>query len=67
MYFKSLEKMIRLKIIEYKFFGNVPEDIIADELYVSKTTVRTYINDIYFEIGILATFNNLINKSMFAS
>ena len=26
-----------------------------------------YINDIYFEIGILATFNNLINKSMFAS
>lgn len=58
---------IRLKIIEYKFFGNVPEDIIADELYVSKTTVRTYINDIYFEIGILATFNNLINKSMFNS
>lgn len=58
---------IKLKIIEYKFFGNVPEDIIADELYVSKTTVRTYINDIYFEIGILATFNNLINRSMFAS
>lgn len=50
-----------------KFWGNVPEDIIADELYTSKTTVRTYINDIYFEIGILATFNNLINKSMFAS
>ena len=37
------------------------------ELYVSKTTVRTYINDIYFEVGILATFNNLINKGMFAS
>ena len=57
----------KLKVIEYKFFGNIPEDIIADELYVSKTTVRTYINDIYFEIGILATFNNLINKSMFSS
>ena len=58
---------IKLKIIEYKFLGNVSEDIIADELYVSKTTLRTYINDIYFEIGILAIFNNLINKSMFAS
>ena len=46
---------------------NIPEDVIADELYVSKTTVRTYINDIYFEVGILATFNNLINKGMFAS
>ncbi len=57
----------RLKVIEYKFFGNVPEDIIADELYVSKTTVRTYINDIYFEIGILATFNNLITKNIFNS
>ena len=57
----------KLKVIEYKFFGNIPEDIIADELYVSKTTVRTYINDIYFEIGIMATFNNLINKSMFSS
>lgn len=57
----------KLKVIEYKFFGNIPEDIIADELYVSKTTVRTYINDIYFEVGILATFNNLINKSMFSS
>lgn len=54
----------KLKVIEYKFFGNIPEDIIADELYVSKTTVRTYINDIYFEIGILATFNNLINKNI---
>ena len=37
------------------------------ETYVSKTTVRTYINDIYFEVGILATFNNLITKSMFSS
>ena len=54
----------KLKVVEYKFFGNIPEDIIADELYVSKTTVRTYINDIYFEIGILATFNNLINKNI---
>ena len=57
----------KLKVVEYKFFGNIPEDIIADELYVSKTTVRTYINDIYFEIGIQATLNNLINKSLFAS
>ena len=64
--FRKCDKT-KLKIVEYKFFGNIPEDIIADELYVSKTTVRTYINDIYFEIGILATFNNLINKSMFAS
>lgn len=54
----------KLKVIEYKFFGNIPEDIIAEELYVSKTTVRTYINDIYFEIGILATFNNLIAKGI---
>ncbi len=58
---------IKLKVVEYKFFGNIPEDVIADELYVSKTTVRTYINDIYFEVGILATFNNLITKSMFSS
>lgn len=57
----------KLKIIGYKFFGNIPEDIIADELYVSKTTVRTYINNIYFEIGILASFNNLINKSIMTS
>ena len=57
----------KLKVVEYKFFGNIPEDVIADELYVSKTTVRTYINDIYFEVGILATFNNLITKSMFSS
>ena len=57
----------KLKIVEYKFFGNIPEDIIADELYVSKSTVRSYLKDIYFEIGILATFNNLINKSMFSS
>jgi methyltransferase-like protein len=55
----------KLKVIEYKFFANIPEDIIADELYVSRTTVRTYINDIYFEIGILATFNNLISKNIF--
>ena len=54
----------KLKIIEYKFFGNVPEDIIADELYVSKTTVRTYINDIYFEIGILATLEGLIKNNI---
>ena len=57
----------KLKVVEYKFFGNIPEDVIADELYVSKTTVRTYINDIYFEVGIQATFNNLITKSMFSS
>lgn len=57
----------KLKVVEYKFFGNIPEDVIADELFVSKTTVRTYINDIYFEVGILATFNNLITKSMFSS
>lgn len=54
----------KLKVVEYKFFGNIPEDIIADELYVSKTTVRTYINDIYFEIGINAVFENLISKSV---
>lgn len=54
----------KLKVIEYKFFGNIPEDIIADELYVSKTTVRTYINDIYFEIGILSVLNNLIDKKV---
>lgn len=53
----------KLKVIEYKFFGNIPEDIIADELYVSKTTVRTYINDIYFEIGILATLEGLIKRN----
>ena len=57
----------KLKVVEYKFFGNIPEDVIADELYVSKTTVRTYINDIYFEVGIQATFSNLINKSMLSS
>lgn len=55
----------KLKIVEYKFFGNIPEDIIADELYISKSTVRSYLKDIYFEIGILATFNNLIAKSIF--
>ena len=40
---------------------------IADELYISKTMVRTYINDIYFEIGLMASFNNLINKSIMTS
>ena len=64
--FRKCDKT-KLKIVEYKFFGNIPEDIIADELYVSKSTVRSYLKDIYFEIGILATFNNLINKSMFSS
>lgn len=54
----------KLKIVEYKFFGNIPEDIIADELYVSKSTVRSYLKDIYFEIGILATLNNLISKNI---
>lgn len=54
----------KLKVIEYKFFGNVPEDIIAEELYISRTTVRTYIHDIYFEIGIIAIFENLISKSI---
>ena len=64
--FRKCDKT-KLKIVEYKFFGNIPEDIIADELYVSKSTVRSYLKDIYFEIGILATLNNLINKSMFSS
>ena len=64
--FRKCDKT-KLKIVEYKFFGNIPEDIIADELYVSKSTVRSYLKDIYFEIGILETFNNLINKSMFSS
>ena len=59
--FRKCDKT-KLKVIEYKFFGNIPEDIIADELYISKTTVRTYINDIYFEIGILATLEGLINN-----
>ena len=54
----------KLKIVEYKFFGNIPEDIIADELYVSKSTVRSYLKDIYFEIGILANLNNLISKNI---
>lgn len=54
----------KLKVIEYKFFGNVPEDIIAEELYISRTTVRTYIHDVYFEIGIIAIFENLISKSI---
>ena len=53
----------KLKIVEYKFFGNIPEDIIADELYVSKSTVRSYLKDIYFEVGILAILNGLINEN----
>lgn len=52
--FRKCDKT-KLKIVEYKFFSNIPEDIIADELYVSKSTVRSYLKDIYFEIGILAT------------
>lgn len=55
---------IKLKIVEYKFFGNIPEDIIAEELYVSKSTVRSYLKDIYFEVGILATLEGLINKNV---
>lgn len=61
--FRKCDKT-RLKIVEYKFFGNIPEDIIADELYVSKSTVRSYLQDIYFEVGILATLNNLISKNI---
>lgn len=64
--FRKCDKT-KLKVIEYKFFGNIPEDIIADELYVSKTTVRTYINDIYFEIRLMASFNNLISNSIITS
>lgn len=64
--FRKCDKT-KLKIVEYKFFGNIPEDIIANELYVSKSTVRSYLKDIYFEIGILATIeglikNNILNK-----
>lgn len=61
--FRKCDKT-KLKIVEYKFFGNIPEDIIANELYVSKSTVRSYLKDIYFEIGILATLNNLISKNI---
>ena len=61
--FRKCDKT-KLKIVEYKFFGNIPEDIIADELYVSKSTVSSYLKDIYFEIGILATLNNLISKNI---
>ena len=61
--FRKCDKT-KLKIVEYKFFGNIPEDIIADELYVSKSTVRSYLKYIYFEIGILATLNNLISKNI---
>ena len=59
--FRKCDKT-KLKIVEYKFFGNIPEDIIADELYVSKSTVRSYLKDIYFEIGILAALEGLIKK-----
>lgn len=55
---------IKLKIVEYKFFGNIPEDIIAEELYISKSTVRSYLKDIYFEVGIMATLEGLINKNI---
>ena len=58
--FRKCDKT-KLKVIEYKFFGNIPEDIIADELYISKSTVRSYLKDIYFEIGILATHYELIS------
>lgn len=61
--FRKCDKT-KLKIVEYKFFGNIPEDIIADELYVSKSTVRSYLQVIYFEVGILATLNNLISKNI---
>ena len=61
--FRKCDKT-KLKIVEYKFFGNIPDAIIADELYVSKSTVRSYLKDIYFEIGILATLNNLISKNI---
>lgn len=61
--FRKCDKT-KLKIVEYKFFGNIPEDIIADELYVSKSTERSYLKDIYFEIGILVTLNNLISKNI---
>lgn len=60
--FRKCDKT-KLKIVEYKFFGNIPEDIIADELYVSKSTVRSYLKDIYFEVGILAILNGLINEN----
>ena len=61
--FRKCDKT-KLKIVEYKFFGNIPEDIIADELYVSKSTVRSYLQDIFFEVGILSTLNNLISKNI---
>ena len=60
--FRKCDKT-KLKIVEYKFFVNIPEDIIADELYVSKSTVRSYLKDIYFEVGILAILNGLINEN----
>lgn len=60
--FRKCDKT-KLKIVEYKFFGNIPEDIIAEELYVSKSTVRSYLKDIYFEIGILATLEGLLKMN----
>lgn len=61
--FRKCDKT-KLKIVEYKFFGNIPEDIIADELYISKSTVRSYLKDIYFEVGILAILDGLINEKI---
>ena len=61
--FRKCDKT-KLKIVEYKFFGNIPEDIIADELYISKSTVRSYLKDIYFEVGILAILDELINEKI---
>ena len=61
--FRKCDKT-KLKIVEYKFFGNIPEDIMADELYISKSTVRSYLKDIYFEVGILAILDELINEKI---
>ena len=61
--FRKCDKT-KQKIVEYKFFGNIPEDIIADELYISKSTVRSYLKDIYFEVGILAILDELINEKI---
>lgn len=60
--FRKCDKT-KLKIIEYKFFGNILEDSIADELYVSKSTVRSYLKDIYFEIRIMATLEGLLKMN----
>jgi len=61
--FRKCDKT-KLKIIEYKFFGNILEDSIADELYVSKSTVRSYLKDIYFEIRIMATLEGLLKMNI---